>query len=357
MRLRVGILVFISFCPVTIPTASSAAAYPDSALAVAITEIQHAILDDQFETARRTAAQLALARPDDPSGLLMAATALLAEMTDREEPLHKKAFESSLSLADSLTDRRLTEQISAQQRSWMYLVKGHVRAYRSVFEARFESLASALRQGLAARKMYQRGLEADSLNTDLYAGLGAYHYWKSAKAGLLRWLGIFSNDRQRGLAEMQRAARESVISIWSTQAALCWVWLDLKQYDSVVVIARRLGRKFPNGKSFRWALAETHEKLGEHVQAAALYDSLAARYAAEPGNYVNLIETNYRAARNWESASRPDELVEAAARLAEYARFVPVETRNRLKSQIKALEKYAEAGPIRSTGSLATDSL
>ena len=90
------------------------------------------------------------------------------------------------------------------------LYLGHQAAYRSLYEARFGSRFSALTYGLKAKGFYRDGLAADSALYDLYLGLGSYHYWKSAKAGILRTAGIFNDDKEKGISEIRKAIDSSL---------------------------------------------------------------------------------------------------------------------------------------------------
>ncbi len=302
--------------------------------------VQHAIYNDDFVLADSLGCLLGELFPDDPMGPFSRAASLLGEMFDREEPWESERFFNLLDTADSLTSQ-IIDTASPGTAAWMAFYRGHVRSYRALWESRFGSSIRAIRLGYAARSEYERGLEYDSSCYDLYFGLGLYHYWKSAKGGILRRLRILKNEMARGIAELRLAADSSAISCEAARSSLIWVWLDRQQYDSAIVLCQEMSATFPDGKLFLWPLAEAYFRSKNYQQAAEVYQQLRYKLVSEPGNYYNLIECDYQLYQCYDELGMDDEVRSVARRASEYSDEMPKDTRRRQRSKIAFLSRAA----------------
>jgi tetratricopeptide (TPR) repeat protein len=302
--------------------------------------VQHAIYDDDFVLADSLGCLLGELFPDDPMGPFSRAASLLGKMFDREEPIESERFFDLLEIADSLASQ-IIDTASPGPAAWMAFYRGHVRSYRALWEARFGSSIRAIRLGYAARSEYERGLEYDSSCYDLYLGLGLYHYWKSAKGGILRRLRILKNEMDRGIAELRLAANSSAISREAARNSLIWVWLDRRQYDSAIVLCQEMSATFPDGKLFLWPLAEAYYRSKNYQRAAEVYQQLRDKLASDPGNCYNLIECDYQLYQCYDELGLDDEARSVARRACEYFDEMPKETRRRQRSRIASLGRAA----------------
>jgi hypothetical protein len=200
---------------------------------------------------------------------------------------------------------------------------------------------AALRLGLAVNDEYEAGLELDSTLYDLYAGLGSYHYWKSAKAGMLRWVGIFKNEKDKGVRELQLAVDSSLIHRDLARSALIWIRIDQKQYDSAAALAAAMSEIHPGGTAFLWPLAQARFKAGRYSEALGVYRRLRERYADEPENYYNLVECDYYVVQclNW--LSETSEARDSATRVYTYYDLIPDKTLRRQSAKLSYLKRVA----------------
>ncbi|MDD3732858.1 MAG: hypothetical protein PHU88_10845 [candidate division Zixibacteria bacterium] len=315
-------------------------AYMDSVKADLLIQAQQVLFNDGFETADSLCRAFITRYPSDPAGYFFKAAVLLAEMSDREENLYPEQFHRLLDTAANLAEK-MTNHPDRRYRAWMYLFSGHVRAYRSLWEARFGSMLAAVNAAFKARSEYEKGLENDSTLVDLYLGLGSYHYWKSARAGIFRWLGILKNQKDQGLEELYRAYQGSIISRESARSAMLWVWLDLKEYDSVVALAHEALLKYPGGKSFRWPLARAYFEKKDYSKALQTYQDLRNGIASNPGNYYNLIECDYYLNQCYDRMQMNEEAHQAARHMKKYYDKIPGDVRQRQRDNIAYLKRVA----------------
>lgn len=306
---------------------------PDALLIEELNEIQGHLFDENFRLTDSLCIELTTRCPDEPLGYLFRAVTLITEMIDQEEVLRPTLFDALLDTAEDLATRRM-DPSSAAVTAWCWLIAGHANGYRSMFAARFGSVITAYGYGKRAAQAYEAGLELDSTLYDLYAGLGLFHYWKSAPAGILRSLGLIKDERERGILELQLAADSSSISRDFATSGLIWVWLNDRQYDSVLAMASQMLAKYPDGDAYLWALARAN--LGRECNQDALpyLTRLRERIAIEPGNYYNLIQLDWHIAHCWEKLQQMAKASACASRLREYVTQIPAKTKRKQQRSI-----------------------
>jgi len=342
MRKPAGFI--LAFTAILLSSTSPAAGtrlYMDSIRTGMLREGQELLFNDRFSAVDSLYDSYIEAYPDDPAGYLFKAAALIGEMADQEQNLYPELSGQLLDSVEVLVTRSL-DTCSNEVRAWMYLMLGHAKAYRSLWESRFGSAFAAIKLGFAARSAYTRGLEADSSLYDLYFGLGCYHYWKSARAGLLRWFRNLKNEKDKGIAELYLAADSSLLSREVSRSALIWIWLEEKEYDSAIVISREFLEYYPDGKSFLWPLATACYKLKNYESALEAYRRLRARIAQAPGNFYNLIECDHNISRCLEKLDRRKEARRHAQKIMTYYDVIPKSTLNRQRTKTVYLLRLAE---------------
>ncbi len=321
----------------------TAADFPDSQTIAILQEVQENLYNDNFSNALKLSDSLVNLYSDNPSGYLFGAITVLMSIFDSEDNTAADIFKHDIDTVLSLVTRTIDSCLDCSPRvhAWMYLCSGHAKLYRSLWEARFGSKMKAITQARAAAGDYQRGLETDSSLYDLYFGLGLYHYWKSAKAGFLRWLHIIKNEKEQGIRELRLASEKSLISRHAARSALIWIWLDSKQYDSVIVLAQEMAETYPEGKSFLWPLAQAYFERGDYQQAAEVYERLWERFIKEPGNYYNLIECDYQLYQCYRKLADDTGAKKIATRVHRYGQQIPMETRKRQQKKLMFLIRNA----------------
>jgi hypothetical protein len=301
-----------------------------------INEGQQMILQGKWVDSKKLFEKYINEQPDDPAGYLFLAAVLNTEMTDREENLYGNRL---IDICDSVESRALNwlENCSAADSALCYLYIGHSYAFKSIWESRFGSSISAMHYGLKAKKRYIEGLAVDSTLYDLYLGLGSYHYWKSVKAGFLRWLGLFRNEKEKGIIEIELAVDSSLFSSDGAVSGLIWIMINEKNYDSAIYLSQVMYEKYPEGNSFLWPLAESYFKLANFTSAAETYSLLLERLKSEPGNYFNIIEAAYYFYRASDKLGRKEDMRKITTYLENQYPNIPKDIRRRQKSKLARL--------------------
>jgi len=314
--------------------------YLDSTKQLLAVQVQHAIFNDQFTTADSLGQYLTTVYPGDPIGPFCRAATLLAVMFDKEEAEPRDSLFARLDEADSLAGPVL-DSCSNSTAAWMCFFRGHVRSYRAMWEARCGSKYKAMRLGFDARSEYEKGREFDSGCYDLCLGLGLYHYWKSAKGGILRMVRILKNEMQLGIDELRLAADSSMISREAARNSLIWIWLDRKEYDSAIVLCDEMAAQFPNGKVFLWPAAQARFEKKQFAKAIDLYDELRLRLESDVGNYYNIVECDYQLYRCYEELDDAKAIALLVQRFRDYRDRIAEETARRQSDKLKFLNRVA----------------
>ncbi|MFH2036825.1 MAG: hypothetical protein ABIJ45_10515, partial [Candidatus Zixiibacteriota bacterium] len=220
------------------------------------------------------------------------AAIMQSEMMDNEENLYGKEFETVCDSIEIAT-LKLMENCSRADSAVGYLLLGHRYAYQSLWEARFGSKFSALSLGIKAKNRYLTAQESDPALYDIYLGLGSYHYWKSVKAGILRTIGLFKNEKDKGIYEVHLAIDSSLFSREAAVSSLIWIFINEEKYDSAIILAKKMFFQYPDGNNFLYPLGEAYYKSEQYEKSMEIYGELFNRLKNNPGNYFNLIEVTY----------------------------------------------------------------
>jgi tetratricopeptide (TPR) repeat protein len=313
----------------------------DSACVAIIKQAQVELFNDRFAAADSIYREGARHHPSNPAWSLFRAGLLFSEMADREENFNPDLFEQLLDSVEAQTER-IIDTCDAPTAAWMYLFRGHAKAYASLWEARFGSLLGALRQGLATIGEFESGLEEDSSLYDLYAGIGSYHYWKSTKAGLLSKVGIFKDEKEKGIVELRVAVDSSLLHREFARSALIWIWLDKKEFDSSIALSTEFVRRYPDTRTFRWPWAQALFRQTKYREAAEVFEDIRDRISGSPGNYHNLIQCDYYLTKCYNWLSDFDRTQAAAMRVAGYHSQIPSETLARQRFKLNFLARIAK---------------
>ncbi len=311
---------------------------PDSADTRFILSVQEQLFDDQFDSALSLCDTFIASHSGSPLGYLFKAGTLLGEMSDQEDALYSTKLRKLVDTVAWLCDKGL-ETSSGPDAAYFCLWKGHAHVYRALFESRFGSFTSAIKHGFRARDDYLQGLRQDNERYDLYFGLGNYHYWKSVKAGILRTIGIISNEIIKGINELRLASDSGLYFQEAARNSMIWIWLDKKDYDSVIVLAENMLKKYPASRTLRWPLAQAYFESGRFEKAAELFLYLYQYFNDNRGNYFNLIECDYQLYRCYHELAQEDKADSVLMRVNEYRANAPKATQRRQLSKLNFLRR------------------
>ncbi len=294
--------------------------------------------NDKFDSALTLCDSFIKFNSASPLGYLFKAGTLLGEMSDREEGLYSADLRKQVDTAVFLCDKELENSIG-KDAAYLYLWQGHAHVYRSLFESRFGSLTSAIKNGLRAHDDFRAGLIHDSTLYDLYFGLGNYYYWKSAKAGILRTIGIIDNDIEKGIEELKLTINSGHYFSDAAGNSLIWIYQDKKEYNLAIVLAENALADYPDSRTIRWPLAAAYFEKEEFKKSAEIYGYLREYFGSHTGNYFNLIECDYKMYQCYKKLGWKDESTKLLNSVSAYRSRVPRATQRRQLAKLNYLRR------------------
>ncbi|MBN2012016.1 tetratricopeptide repeat protein [candidate division KSB1 bacterium] len=238
--------------------------------------------------------ELITRHPNEPMGYLGAATVYQTILRNYRTRTYETAYDSLLSLSIRVGESAIRTD---NNNVLAYLYLGGAYGYRGLYNMRKHQWYSALKDGWRGISRLKKCIDLDAELYDAYFGLGLYHYWRSAKANVLKFL-PFVDSKQMGIDEIQLAIAKGRYSSVQGKFALIYVYYDEQQYDEALAIAHELHRLFPNNASCQYMLSRIYEQLGEWQKSRMYFTQLLTHL--ESSEYTTtgyLIECHYRLAQ------------------------------------------------------------
>lgn len=236
---------------------------------------------NRFDSARTCFQQLVDRYPDEPFGYFYLAATRQAEMLDREDFSDLSEFHHYLQLC--IDKCRAKQQIRPND-PWLYFYEGSAYLYRSFVENKQHRWWRAYQSAVTGTHRLEQAIRLDSTLYDAYLGVGSFKYWKSSKAGFLTWIRFFSDEREQGLAMVQKAIEKGEFVSIVGRNQLVWMLMDAGRWEEALRLAQENYRQYPDSRFFLWTLAETYRKSGNEEQAYPLYRELLQRARRQPSN-------------------------------------------------------------------------
>jgi len=296
-------------------------------------------LNDRFRTADSIFVELGELAPMSPLGPLFAAGNIQAEMIDMESDALRDRLLKHIDLARSRVEASISLRgtIIAEEE----FVLGVISGYRAVYESRWGGWFAALKSGLRAKKHFESALRLDSTLCDAYLGLGSYHYWKSAKTDWVNWLPVVSDERNKGIDMLSRAADCGIFTQVASHAALASAYINDGRFSEALAHADTLGQLAPHGKSHLWLKGKAHYALYEWDSTVAVFEELESQIREDgQGNYFNLIECAYYRAQSHWGAGRYQQARDDCGRALTYPAPDDIKERQRNRlNELRALQR------------------
>lgn len=320
------------------PAVTQSEPYIDSVRADVYRHIQDLIHDEKYDSADVIIDSIIAADPTNPGCRLFRATNMVTRMIEREQNLYGDRFTALLDSIVELSESQM-DSASPNKKSWLHFFIGHTYAYRSIYEARFGSFIGAVKTGMKADQYYEDGLEFDSTNYDLYLGIGLYHYWKSVKAGILKFFRIIKDEKDKGIEELYLCQRRGRLFSEAARSSLIWVWQNEGDYDSTLSISRQFLDRFPDGKTYMWPIAQAYYRQKKFYQSQEMYEKIRERLEPDPGNYFNIIQCDYMIVQCYLRMHDQGKAAEVARRLDKYESYIPKSVEKRQRNALKLLRR------------------
>ncbi len=126
-------------------------------------------------------------------------------------------------------------------------------------------------------------------------GLGMLHYHLARLPGISRvlvgWVFI-AGDHDRGLQELERAARQATYTRMAARIELAHLYATLEhRYEAALPYAAEAARRYPNNPDVAFLLANTYSELSRSAEAVAVAEQIRDRLDA--GTYEAVLRPRY----------------------------------------------------------------
>jgi tetratricopeptide (TPR) repeat protein len=255
------------------------------ALHAKVVEVLNHVYSFEFEAAARAAEAIRAADPGDPTGeFLLAETYWWQSVNNRDRPELSARFREHIEATVALAERRL-EQDEHDAISLFFLGSGHGR--KAIMDGldgrRFESVNTSVkaRRYLKLLNRYHPEIE------DAYLGLGLYDYFASQLPWFARILSKLllglGGDRERGVAELERAATRGLFTRVEARVFLAIAYLDTEgRYEEALGVLKDLNARYPANLDFYGMLAFAYRTRYDYANAIHMLQRMVERGASEP---------------------------------------------------------------------------
>lgn len=233
---------------------------------------------ENYPLAEEKFKQIVSKAPQDPAGYFFKAMLYQAQMVDYESDFREKDFYENIKIAKECAKERIKEN---SKDAWAYLFLGNAYGAKAVHEARKGNWWSGLNNGLMAKSALNEAVKHDPLLCDAYVALGSYHYWASVVTKAFWWLPFVGDRREEGIAELKLAQEKSIYSQDAATNGLIWIYINEKKFDQAISLAEKMQDKYPQGKSFLWALATAYYEKFDWKNALLSYQEIARKIQLE----------------------------------------------------------------------------
>lgn len=204
------------------------------------------------------------------------------------EEFRRELFRA-LDRAEAAANDRLRQNASDQEA--LYWI-GITYMIRSVYQIGFaHSNTSALKDAKQARNYHVQLQRLNPSHADARLLPGMYDYI----AGSIPWymkilttiIGL-SGNKQRGLAAMERAAKEGTWSKVEARQFLAIFYFREKRYGEANALMEQLSREYPRNFVYFQHIARTYKTQNNWRKAAETYEMMANRYSSGTPGYHKL---------------------------------------------------------------------
>ncbi len=275
----------------------------DSLIAVGMDQVHQL----EYETAIATFRELIDHYPDHPMGYFYVAAVYDVINQNYRITVYEDEYERSIDLAIEKGEHYLRKN-NDDALAHFYL--GGSYGFRGLHRVRKRQWLQVFSDGYRGLKHLQISIKLRPDLYDAYYGLGLYHYWRSAMAGVLRFLPIIADRRQQGINELKLAIEKGRYVKIECKFALAAVYYNEARYDSALTIYDELYERFPFDPSAIYMRARTLEKLGRWDEMLEMVQKLVTVLDAFPYRSVGYqVECNYLIALALTNLGRKDEAI------------------------------------------------
>ena len=233
--------------------------------------ISDSILSGKYSEAEDEANRFIREYPDEPAGPLFKASVLQYRYIDYEDVSRDEEFYSLLDETVNLAREKIKlDSGDLWAHYYLYAAQGLIGAHASVSGRLLYGIA----RGRSGAKGMLRIIEKDSTFYDACLMTGSYHFWKSVAIARLTWLPFIGDERERGIAEVEKSISRGRLNGPLSRTVLLEMLLEYDP-ESAVKLAEEMVESYPDCRLFTWQLGEACKKLELFDDAVRVFTGIA----------------------------------------------------------------------------------
>ena len=190
--------------------------------------------------------------------------------TEKEKKRNEALMVRAVENAESRAEKRMEKN---PRDGGAYFSMVLAKMVRDRWEMDRKNYFRAFREAGRVWDYLEKTRELDPGNYDVYYPMGILHYYLAQLSGIARGVAslfITSGDREKGLKELELAAEKGYFLKDMAQSNLVSIYyLNEKQPERALPLAKQLREKYPQNYNFCFALADTLSRLGRFEEAMA----------------------------------------------------------------------------------------
>jgi len=219
--------------------------------------------------------------PNEAEPHFYLATLWQSQMMDFETQVWEDSFRTEIDKTIQLCELSDEHQL-ADDLTHFYFASA--LAYKSFHISRQGRYITGIRLGLQAMDKLNQVVAADSSFFDAYLGIGSYLYWRSYLTRNFDWLPFFSDQREKGIALIQKAYAQGTISKWAALSNLAWIFIKEERFDEAIDCAQTGLTDFPKSRFFLWPLGDAQFLNMDFTGALETYHLILESVTSESFN-------------------------------------------------------------------------
>lgn len=292
MNLRYRLAVICTLVIVSLSAIGVAA--ETSIRSLRVRTIMQMVSQDDFPSAIDSSRQLVVEEPSNPVGYFLLGVIYYSILNQYRNDNYCDSTTNNLDTAISLSRSRIDE---GSNQADIYFVLGSAYGCRALYRSVHGGWWGAFRDGHNSCSNLEKALDRDSTLTDAFSVIGAYHYWKSAKAKVFSWLPFVGDKRKQGITEIYEAISAKGMMSLNARKSLLAIYLNEKRYEGVVEVTDTLASLNLLDVSCRFQLVQALIKLRRWDEARRALTNLQTDWESIPyGNPCGANEGLYQRA-------------------------------------------------------------
>ena len=151
---------------------------------------------------------------------------------------------------------------------------GSAYGYRGMYRTLKGLWASAFLDGKRGYNVLEDSLKLDPTLVDNKAGIGTYLYWRSAKAGFVKYLLFWGDRKKDGIQSIESSIDTAkIIKQWSL-GGLVRIYIEEKNWEKAIEYADKILLEAPNDTGTLRRKAYALEMQGKKQEAFVLYQRI-----------------------------------------------------------------------------------